>query len=38
MLALAWIAGYFFVVRVRQQREFQRDIDELNTIEKENNR
>jgi preprotein translocase subunit YajC len=38
MLVIVWIAGYFFVVRLRQQREFQREIDELNTIEKENSR
>lgn len=37
-LAVAWVAGYFFLVRVRQQRELQREIDELNTIEKENSR
>jgi hypothetical protein len=37
-LVVVWIAGYFFVARVRQQREFQREIDELNAIEKENNR
>jgi hypothetical protein len=38
ILVAVWIAGYFFVVRVRQQRELQREIDELNTIEKENSR
>ena len=38
MLVVVWIAGYFFVVRVRQQREFQREIGELNAIEKENSR
>jgi hypothetical protein len=37
-LVVVWIAAYFFVVRVRQQRELQREIDELNTIERENGR
>ncbi len=30
-----WVIGYF-VVRLREHRELQRDIDELNDIEKEN--
>jgi hypothetical protein len=34
-LVAVWIAAYF-VIRVRQQRELQREIDELNDIEKEN--
>jgi uncharacterized membrane protein len=38
VLVAVWIAGYFLVVRVRQQREFQREIDELNDIEKQNSR
>ncbi len=37
-LVVVWIAGYFFVVRVRQQRDFRREIDALNAIEKENSR
>ncbi len=36
LLAL-WIGG-FFVVRMRQQRELQREIDELNDIERDNRR
>lgn len=35
-LVAVWIAGYFLVIRVRRQRELQREIDELNAIEKEN--
>jgi hypothetical protein len=37
MLVVAWTAGYF-VIRVRQQRELQREIDELNAIERDNSR
>jgi hypothetical protein len=37
-LVAVWIVAYFFVIRVRQQRELQREIDELNGIEKENRR
>jgi hypothetical protein len=37
-LIAVWIAAYFFVVRVRQQRELQRELDELNGIEMENRR
>jgi hypothetical protein len=36
LLAL-WLVG-FFVVRMRQQRELQREIEELNDIERENRR
>jgi hypothetical protein len=36
LLAL-WIGG-FFVVRMRQRRELQREIEELNDIERENKR
>jgi hypothetical protein len=36
LLAL-WLVG-FFVVRMRQQRELQREIQELNDIERENRR
>ncbi|MDQ2840393.1 MAG: hypothetical protein M3Y72_05000 [Acidobacteriota bacterium] len=36
-LVVAWIAAYF-VIRVRQQRELQCEIDELNDIERENSR
>jgi hypothetical protein len=36
LLAL-WIGG-FFVIRMRQQRELQREIEELNDIERENKR
>ncbi|MGI8744197.1 MAG: hypothetical protein ACR2NN_16810 [Bryobacteraceae bacterium] len=35
MLVVVWIAAYF-VIRVRKQRELQREIDELNDIEREN--
>jgi hypothetical protein len=34
-LVVIWIAGYF-VIRMREQRELQHEIDELNDIEKEN--
>jgi hypothetical protein len=34
---VVWIVGYF-IVRLRDQRELQREIDELNDIEKENHR
>lgn len=34
-LIVVWIA-FFFVIRMRQQRELQREIDELNDIEREN--
>ena len=36
-LVVVWIAAYF-VIRMREQRELQREIDELNDIEKENRR
>ena len=36
-LVAAWIVGYF-VVRLREQRELQREIDELNQIGRENDR
>jgi hypothetical protein len=35
ILVVVWIVGYF-IVRLREQRELQREIDELNDIEKEN--
>ena len=34
-LVVIWIAAYF-VIRMREQRELQREIDELNEIEKAN--
>jgi hypothetical protein len=34
-LAVIWIAA-FFVIRIERQRSLQREIDELNDIEKEN--
>jgi hypothetical protein len=37
ILIVVWIVGYF-IVRLRDQRELQREIDELNNIEKENHR
>jgi uncharacterized membrane protein len=36
LLAL-WLVGVF-VVRMRQQRELQREIEELNDVERENKR
>lgn len=36
-LVIAWILGYF-VMRLREQRQLQRELDELNEIESENNR
>jgi len=36
LLAL-WIGG-FFILRIRQQRQLQREIEELNGIERENKR
>jgi hypothetical protein len=36
-LVIIWIAAYF-VIRMREQRELQREIDELNAIERENRR
>jgi hypothetical protein len=36
-LVVVWIVGYF-VVRLREQRELQREIDELDDIERENKR
>jgi Flp pilus assembly protein TadB len=36
-LVVVWIAAYFWM-RVRQQREIQREIDELNDIARENRR
>lgn len=35
ILVFLWLAGYF-LLRLRQQRELQREIDELNDIETEN--
>jgi hypothetical protein len=35
-LVAAWIIGWF-AIRVREQRDLQREIDELNEISKENN-
>jgi len=32
---VVWIVS-FFVIRLRQQREFQREIDELKDLEMEN--
>lgn len=32
---VAWVVGYF-MVRLREQRELQREIDELNDIERDN--
>ena len=37
ILIVVWIVGYF-IVRLRDQRELQREVDELNNIEKENHR
>lgn len=37
ILIIVWIVGYF-IVRLRDQRELQRAVDELNNIEKENHR
>lgn len=36
-LVVVWIVGYF-VVRMREQRELQREFDALNDIERENGR
>jgi hypothetical protein len=36
-LVVIWIVAYF-VIRMREQRELQREIDELNEIERENRR
>jgi hypothetical protein len=36
VLVIAWMAIYFFSVRVREQRQLQRDIDELNEIARGN--
>jgi len=36
-LVVIWIAAYF-VIRMREQRELQREIDQLNDIERENRR
>jgi hypothetical protein len=36
-LVVVWIAGYF-IVRLRRQRELDRELDELNAIENENTR
>lgn len=36
-LVVAWIVGVF-VIRMRERRELQREIDELNDIERENKR
>jgi hypothetical protein len=35
LLIVVWIVGYF-VIRMREQRELQREIDELDNIEREN--
>jgi len=37
LLVVVWIVAYF-VIRMREQRELQREIDALNDIERENNR
>ena len=37
-LVVVWVVGYLFVVRVREQRELRRQIDELDSIERENGR
>jgi hypothetical protein len=37
ILIIVWIVGYF-IVRLRDQRKLQREIDGLNDIEKENHR
>ena len=37
-LVAVWIAAYFFIVRVREQRDLQREVDELNEIERQNQR
>ena len=34
-LVVIWIAAYF-IIRMREQRELRREIDELNEIEREN--
>lgn len=36
-LVVVWIVGYF-VVRLREQRDLKRELDELNDIESENSR
>jgi len=36
-LVVIWIGAYF-VMRMREQRELQREIDQLNDIERENRR
>jgi hypothetical protein len=36
-LVVVWIAAYF-VIRVREQRELRREVDELDDIERENRR
>jgi hypothetical protein len=36
-LVVIWIGAYF-VIRMREQRELQREIDDLNEIESENRR
>ena len=35
IVLVVWIVS-FFVIRLRQQREFQREIDELKDLEMEN--
>ena len=35
VLVMIWIAAYF-VVRIRDERKLQQEIDELNLIEREN--
>jgi hypothetical protein len=37
-LVLVWIAAYFFIVRVREQRELQREIENLESISRESGR
>jgi hypothetical protein len=37
ILVVVWVSSYF-AIRLRDQHELQREIDELNTIEKENKR
>lgn len=37
-LVAVWIAAYFFIIRVRERRELQHEIDELDDIERQNSR
>jgi hypothetical protein len=36
-LVVVWIIGYF-AIRMREQRELKREIDELNDLERDNSR